>query len=269
MRMTHLCRLCAVFVVPLLIAGVLGCHSGGLALGQIGDGWGAGDQEIGPDGQTLVPVPGGSFRMGGSADDNECPIHSVTLDGFWIGQCEVTNAQYRAFCNATGRAFPAGSTQGDDHPVVCVTWHDAQAYCAHYGYTLPTEAQWEYAARGPAAPTYPWGAAWDPQKCCNWDNKGPAGSTFAVGSFPAGESWCGALDMAGNVYEWCADWFSGDYYATSPELNPTGPETGTYRILRGGSWYSFNSYCRAATRTYHSPSVTFDDCGFRVSWSGS
>jgi len=170
---------------------------------------GSGDpgyKTTGADGQTLVWVPSGSFMMGGTVFPHEQPIHEVTIEGFWIGQCEVTNAQYQVFCTATGRTFPLGSDQGDDHPVVDVSWDDAKAYCDHYGYALPTEAQWEYAARGPASSAYPWGDAWDLSRCCNYDNKGPGGRTYPVGSFPTGVSWCGALDMAGNVWEWCADW---------------------------------------------------------------
>ncbi len=226
---------------------------------------------VGPDGQTLVWVPGGSFMMGGNSYSAEQPIHQVTLDGFWIGQCEVTNAQYRAFCNATGRTLPDYSEwypyQGDDHPVVYVNWYDAKAYCDYYGYTLPTEAQWEYAAAGPTSRAYPWGDVWDEQKCCNYSNRGPGGYTFPVGSFPAGASWCGALDMAGNVWEWCADWCAQDYYSVSPELNPTGPESGTYRVLRGGSWDFNCNFCRAAHRASGDPSLATYYDGFRVSRS--
>ncbi len=229
-----------------------------------------GDEMTGPDGQTLVWVPAGSFMMGSEnewAGVDERPVHRVTLDGFWIGQCEVTNAQYQAFCDATGRAFPSGSDQGDDHPVVGVSWYDAKEYCDHYGYALPTEAQWEYAARGPAAPGYPWGDTWHELWCCNWYNKGPGGETFPVGSFPAGASWWGALDMAGNVWEWCADRYSSSYYQISPELNPPGPESGTYWVLRGGAWGSDDGFCRAGYRNCDYPSFTFDYLGFRVSRS--
>jgi len=224
------------------------------------------DEMVGPDGQTLVWVPAGSFMMGSNSYSNEQPIHRVTLDGFWIGKHEVTNAQYQAFCNATGRTFPSGSNQGDDHPVAYVNWYDAQAYCDYYGYALPTEAQWEYAARGPAVPVYPWGDTWDLRKCCNWDNRGPGGRTHPVGSFPAGASWCGALDMAGNVREWCKDWYSSSYYQISPELNPRGPESGTYRVVRGGSCYDVDPRSlRAASRDIGVPSHRRDRGGFRCS----
>ncbi len=146
-----------------------------------------------------------------------------------------------------------------------MSWHDAQAYCDHYGYPPSTEAQWEYAARGAAAPTYRLGSAWDPQKCSNWDNKAPGGSTFPVGSLPAGASWCRALDTAGNVCEWCADWFPGDYHETSPELHPTGPENGSSRVLRGDSWSSEDP--RVAQRIDPPVGAEGISFGFRVSVS--
>jgi formylglycine-generating enzyme required for sulfatase activity len=250
-------------------------------------GWGAGnqpgDEKLGPDGQTLVWVPAGSFMMGSDDEADERPIHEVTLDGFWIGKCEVTNDQYATFLNQAQPEYPrlwietanAGCRISDSggyasepgwgtHPVVEVTWAGAVAYCAHYGYVLPSEAQWEYAARGPEASVYPWGDIWDATKCCNIDNLGPDGSTFPVGSFPAGASWCGALDMAGNVWEWCADWWNGTYYATSPGLNPTGPATGEYRAVRSGSW-DFHVYlCRSSCRSNGAPTGTRYDRGFRV-----
>ena len=188
-------------------------------------------------------------------------MHQVALDSFWIGECEVTNGQYRAFCDATGRTCPIGSAALDDHPAMAITWDNAKAYCDHYGYVLPTEAQWEYAAAGPEAATYPWGDEWDDQKCCNHFNPGPVGTTFPVGSFPAGASWCGALDMSGNWWEWCADWYASDYYQVSPESNPRGPDTGTSRVLRGGSCFSMAGQCRAAYRYYSGPT---HPQGFRV-----
>ena len=217
-----------------------------------------GDEKLGPDGQTLVWVPGGSFMMG--CDEfygTEQPVHRVTLDGFWLGKCEITNAQYATFLNVVqpGSIAPwldlgGGACQIEriggvyqpiavwaQYPVVAVSWEGARVYCEHYGYSLPTEAQWEYGAAGPDAHKYPWGTEWDGSKLCYWDNTGPYGEAFPVGSLPAGASWCGARDMAGNVWEWCSDWYSGTYYATSPEQNPTGPAEGTYKILRGGSWY--------------------------------
>jgi len=212
-------------------------------------------------------VPAGSFMMG-SEDGKapEKPAHRVQLDGFWLGKYEVTNAQYRAFCEATGRELPPDIDDGDDHPVICVGWGDATAYCEHYGLSLPTEAQWEYAAAGPESRTYPWGSDWDPQRLCWFENRGPGGQSFLVGSFPAGASWCGALDMAGNVWEWCADWYGADYYAKAPEQNPPGPSESEYgaRVLRGGSWGDLSGYCfRCAHRRNHNPGYRYGHVGFR------
>jgi formylglycine-generating enzyme len=248
------------------------------------------DEIIGLDGQGLVLVPGGSFMMGSEdGEDDERPVHQVTLTGFWIGKCEVTNDQYAAFLNevqptnvldwlgigepACGIEYVAGTyrskSQLGSHPVVEVNWHGAQAYCEHYGYVLPTEAQWEYAAAGPDARTYPWGNVWAPEKCCNGVNRGPFGSTFPVGSFPAGASWCGALDMAGNVQEWCADWYSETYYEVSPKLDPRGPANGGLKVCRGGSWYDYSSkYLRGAYRDEHVTGNHISTLGFRCAQGG-
>ncbi len=196
------------------------------------------------------------------------PVHRVRITkGFWLGKYEVTNAQYRKFCEATGRKFPRGDRrieQGDHHPVVEVRWHDAKAYCDHYGLSLPTEAQWEHAARGPEGRKYPWGDEWDPKKCCNPYNKGPGGRTFPVGSFPEGASWCGALDMAGNVWEWCGDWHGLSQVGFVDD--PTGPATGLLRVLRGGSWRDDSTrYFRGTYRCRNNPSVPTEIYGFRCS----
>lgn len=267
----------------------------GLAPWPIVCGPALGDTMVGPDGQTLLWAPGDSFMMGSEdvwADSQ--PVHQVTLDGFWIGRCEVTNDQYAAFLNAAqpadiyeylafageecgvelvGDTYQAKTGMGG-YPIVYVRWTGAAAYCEHYGYSLPTEAQWEYAAAGPDANRYPWGADWDVAKCCNGENKGPLYDTqlvgfFEVGSFPQGASWCGALDMAGNVFEWCADWFDMFYYETSPEHNPTGPAEPPFeevydRVLRGGSWISDDWYCRCALRMSWGQDGFGDQYGFRV-----
>jgi len=229
------------------------------------EGTSVGEQIVGPDGGTYVWVPPGEFLMG--ADDlPRCgPAHPVPITrGFWLGKHQVTNARYQAFCEAAGRGFPAASDQGDDHPVVLVDWDDAQAYCECYGLTLPTEAQWEYAAGGPEGRRYPWGEEWDARKCCNWDNKGPGGRTFAVGSFPSGLSWCGALDMAGNVWEWCADRYGADHCAESPQSDPPGPVSGERQVLRGGSWYREGErFFRRAFRYGALPYNRNDGRGFR------
>ena len=225
----------------------------------------AGEEMTGPDGGLYVWVPPGEFMMGSDdGDGDEKPAHRVRItEGFWLGRHEVTNAQYRAFCAATGRAFPSDSNQGDDHPVVNVSWEDARAYCEHHGLRLPTEAEWEWAARGPEGRRYPWGDGWDAGRLC-WDqNRGPGGRTFPVGSFPAGASWVGALDMAGNVWEWVADWYDGGYYANSPTDDPQGPATGTSRVLRGGSWGRGPLACRSADRDRGDPTFRGGYGGFR------
>ncbi len=249
-----------------------------------------GDQMTGPDGQTLVWVPPGSFMMGSEEGYNhEKPVHQVTLDGFWVGQCEVTNDLYAAFLNEARPAdvtgwlrtshpycgveyvegvYRAKASLGS-YPVVLVSWYGAVAYCEHYGYALPTEAQWEYAAAGPDARRYPWGADWDEAKCCNNNNTGPYDMTFPVGSFPDGISWCGALDMAGNVGEWCADWYAWDYYEESPPLNPPGAADGYTRALRGNSYYdSRGADFRCACRKNFVPEEQHDYHGFRCAWNG-
>jgi sulfatase modifying factor 1 len=229
-----------------------------------------GEEIISPDGGKMVWVPAGEFMMGsleGEGNALEHPQHRVRITrGFWLGKCEVTNEQYRAFCDATGRGLREESRNGPKHPVVYVSWEDAKAYCDHYGLALPTEAQWEYAARGPEGRKYPWGNEWDAKKCCNRDNRG-AGvqATMEVGSLPAGDSWCGASDLAGNVWEWCADWYGEDYYAGSPQDDPQGPASGDCRLLRGGSWDYNGGLCRSAFRYYDVPWIWYDYYGFRVS----
>lgn len=179
-----------------------------------------------------VKVPAGSFLMGspeGEGYDDEHPQHEVTFKKpFWIMKTPVTNEVYLRFCDATGTPYPslAKATHFNDprHPVVCVSWHDAQAFVAWFNETyaeelgpnrevrLPTEEEWEYAARGPENRRYPWGDnPPTPELACYWDSKrnGPA----IVGSYPKGASWCGALDLAGNVWEWCEDIFDACAYA--------------------------------------------------------
>ena len=238
------------------------------------------------DNAEMVWVPGATFTMGsadGVGNDNEHPAHQVTLTGYWIYQYDVTVAQYRAFCTATTRTLPKflagyswkGKTGWDDpalqqHPIVNVNWNDANAYADWAGMKLPTEEQWEYAARGTEGRNYPWGGTatkddktngWDATKSANGKNSYDVGlSTWPVGSFLAGVSWCGAQDMAGNVWQWCGDWY-GSYSATAV-TNPTGPAAGTSRVLRGGSWYG-NGDNRGADRGSGSPDNYGGNIGFR------
>ena len=226
----------------------------------------AGQEAKGPDGGTYVWVPPGEFDMG--AEDigaAEKPVHHVKITkGFWLGKCTVTNAQYQRYCDKTGAMFPGESCLGNKYPVTWVNWAEAKAYCKHYGLALPTEAQWEYAARGPEGRKYPWGDEWDQGKCCNRENQGPKRMTFPVGSFPAGASWCAALDMAGNVWQWCKELCDAKYYATSPDTDPPGAASGRLRGLRGGAWLSDGTLCRSAHRHIIPTSRNFD-YGFRAS----
>jgi formylglycine-generating enzyme required for sulfatase activity len=203
------------------------------------------------DGAEMVLVPAGEFTMGSNEYDDEKPPRRVYLDAFHIDKYEVTNAQYRRFVQATNRAAPSwywndpkfnGSTQ----PVVGVSWHDAAAYCGWAGKRLPTEAEWEKAARGTDGRKYPWGEAWDASRANSDDSK--LGRTAPVGSYATGASPYGAQGMAGNVWEWVADWYAADYYQRSPERNPKGPESGQYRVVRGGSWVSAPLNLRASGR---------------------
>jgi formylglycine-generating enzyme required for sulfatase activity len=231
-----------------------------------------GDTATGPDGGTYVWVPAGEFDMGAEdLGDWAKPVHHVRITkGFWLGKCTVTLGQWKAYCEKVGIKMEA-SAPGDNHPVVNVNWDDAVAYCKHYGLSLPTEAQWEYAARGPEGREYPWGNEWEPKKCCSGENTGPKWTTFPVGSFPEGASWCGALDMAGNVWQWCKDWFDSKYYANSPDTDPPGPSAGEdfwgrqYRALRGGSWIHGATVCRGSCRIYVDPSARVPDNGLRAS----
>ena len=230
------------------------------------------------DGMNMVYVPTGEFMMGNNHSDT-CPFaspkHAVSLDAFWIDQTEITNEMFTSFLNEEGNqttngvlwfepgAGHLGITYGyihendgifsvkegfDDFPVIEVSWYGAAAYCSWVGGRLPTEAEWEYAARGPEGNTFPWGNAFDGEfvNYCDhscqesWsDDRYDDGSMqwTISGQYPDGASWCNALDMAGNVWEWVNDWWSEEYYSISPSDNPEGPINGTFRIARGGSWY--------------------------------
>ena len=214
-----------------------------------------------------VFVPGGTFAMGSDyGKANETPVHYVTLESFWIDQTEVTNAQY-AECVAAGvceRSEYADDPEfnGPDYPAVGVNWYDAKAYCEWAGGRLPTEAEWEYAARGPRGRFYPWGNA--SPTCTLAQFAECNGATIPVGSLVAGESWVGAQDMAGNVWEWVNDWYDADYYRNSPERNPHGPSSGEAKVLRGGSWSSNAQSVRSAFRLNVDPSNSnYNNYGFR------
>ncbi|MEI6916067.1 MAG: formylglycine-generating enzyme family protein, partial [Armatimonadota bacterium] len=236
-----------------------------------------------PAGPEMIYIPAGSFLMGNNGAEpysytNEFPQHSVSLSGYWIGKYEVTRGEYRAFLTATGRAVPAywdavqnwgtGSfTQTENHPVVGVTYDDAAAYCAWAGGRLPTEAEWEKAARwtGSYPNVYPWGNTWDAEKCNNYYDHNTAGGgyqryqTSPVGSYPSGASPYGLHDMAGNVWEWVGDW-----YKSYPGSSSPFDYTNTFRVLRGGSWGSTDHYGRAAYRDFDNPYYYWGSSGFRL-----
>jgi formylglycine-generating enzyme required for sulfatase activity len=228
-----------------------------------------------PDGMVMVYVPAGTFKMGSDTNTiDERPVHDVTLDAFWIDRTEVTNAQYTR-CVAAGvcrEPISKGSrTQPSyydnsgfaNHPVIWVSWEDADKYCRWVGGQLPTEAQWEYAARGPQALTYPWGIVAPNDKLLNYNQI--VGDTTSVGSYPSGASWSGALDMAGNVSEWVNDWYGS--YSDSPQINPTGSMPDVYRVLRGFSWFYGPTSVRSSNRINALPTDRTDDFGFRCAVS--
>lgn len=236
------------------------------------------------DGMVLVYVPAGEFTMGSNfGEDNQKPEHQVVLDAFWADQTEVTNAMY-AKCVAANQCDPAsdtksythpnyyGNSEFDEYPVINVSWNDAIAYCSWAERRLPTEAEWEKAARGTNGNTYPWGNKLPYVNLLNYNRN--VGDTTEVGKYPDGASIYGALDMAGNVWEWVNDWYSETYYQSSPSSNPLGPDSGTYRVYRGGSWYAPYYYyvisgVRSANRGwwYRDPSFTPYDLGFRCARS--
>jgi formylglycine-generating enzyme required for sulfatase activity len=214
----------------------------------------------GKDGMTLLYVPAGEFTMGSDSGElGEKPVHTVYLDAFWIDQTEVTNEMY-AKCVQAGQCNPPGISTINyfsilsyaKHPVVYVDWKMANAYCSWAGRRLPTEAEWEKAARGTGAFTYPWGEGIDCDKA-NFQSS-CVGETSPVGSYEKGKSPYGAYDMAGNVWEWVNDWYDDPYYQSSPLSNPLGPDSGKYRGSRGGCWASDDFSARSSFRGRDNPS---------------
>jgi eukaryotic-like serine/threonine-protein kinase len=247
------------------------------------------------DGMTLVYVPAGEFTMGrNGGNPDESPIHTVYLDAFWIDQTEVTNAMY-AKCVSAGackqpmdtRSFTHshyyGNSEFDNYPVIYVNWNMAKAYCGWAGRQLPTEAQWEKTARGTNGNIYPWGNDFDGTKlnfcdstCRNQHNNKSFNDGYTdvspVGNYPSGQSFYGAYDMAGNVFEWVNDWYSETYYQRSPASNPLGPDSGQFRVSRGGSWGCTMNVLRTTYRfrfrgVGQDLANAYDSLGFRCSRS--
>jgi formylglycine-generating enzyme required for sulfatase activity len=263
---------------------------------------------------VMVWIPGGTFKMGsrmspeevvkkygGKAGDekffrDQHPVQEVELDGFWMGKFEVTNAQFRKFrpSHSSGE-WEGRDLNGDNQPVVEVSWDDAKAFCdwlsekAGKTYTLPTEAQWEYACRAGTETERYWGDDDETmgryanvsdrtgqeaikklleKNNVRWEEWFVANTTDGyvvsapVGSF--GPNKLGLCDMIGNVFEWCGDWYGRKYYGESPRRNPTGPAAGTFRVVRGGSWFNLPGYCRSANRYMSDPGLRDDLGGFRV-----
>lgn len=192
------------------------------------------------DNMTMLYVPAGEFTMGyGEGLQDQRPSHTVYLDAYWIDKTEVTMGQY-ALCVGAGKCRrPKGAQPSEDSPVVNGTWDDANSYCAFVGAPLPTEAEWEKAARGTDERMYPWGSEMDKARLAlfTWDNRMPA-----VGLHSDGASPYGVLDMAGGAFEWTADWYAPSYYSQSPKENPTGPRSGKQHVIRGGWWEWCPSY---------------------------
>ena len=227
--------------------------------------WGR-DTLTAKDGNEMVLIPAGEFLMGSNLGaKDEKPAHKIWLDAFYIGKYEVTVGQYKRFIQETGYPAPDWSKVGkhsptDKHPIIWVSWHDATAYCNWAGCRLPTEAEWEKAARGKTGrQEYPTGDVLTPLHA-NYNNT-YEGAT-AVGKFPA--AGFGVCDMAGNTYEWCGDWYGADFYPISSYKNPEGPNSGTHRILRGGSWGNIPGYLRCADRNSLTPDSPYFLVGFRV-----
>jgi len=217
------------------------------------------------DGMTQLFIPTGIVKMGGLdilLENDEIPVHDVTLDAFWMDQVEVTNGMY-GLCVKTGVCrLPVklnsdnhgdyfGNIEFQDYPVIQISWYDANAYCQWAGRRLPTEAEWERAARGDDMRTYPWGG--EPPNEQNANANNTVGDVTRVGSYAAGASPFGMLDMAGNVWEWVADYYNPKYYSESPLVNPKGPENGglhDLRVIRGGSFQDNLFDLRVSNRGY-------------------
>jgi formylglycine-generating enzyme required for sulfatase activity len=269
-----------ILALVVLIASIAGCTMGGMAPSPQ-------TKTIG--GIEFVCIKGGSFMMGSPDSDSnalswEKPPHKVTVSPFWMGKYEVTQKQYQDIMGTNPSHFvgtdhdPSKHFVGTDHdpskyPVEQVSWHDAKSFCekfsAKYGVTvrLPYEAEWEYACRAGTTTKYYWGDSMNDAYCWYGGNSGD--KTHPVGQKLPNAY--GLYDMSGNVCEWCKDWWESNYYASSPEKNPTGPSNGTFRVLRGGSYFItvFSVlFVRSANRAGIYPTSWSDSDGFRVVVAG-
>ncbi len=220
----------------------------------------------------MVLVRGGTFYMGSKQGyDIEKPVHKVSVSSFYIGKHEVTFQEYDRFCEVTGRQKPDDEGWGrGNRPVINLTKKEMIAYCQWVGGRLPTEAEWEFAARGGnKSKQYPYAGshqlsavAWYDANAYNLGENDPGYGTHPVGLKQPNE--LGLYDMSGNVWEMCNDWFGEDYYANSPVNNPGGPKEGNIAVLRGGSWFDIPNLCRPTARVKSFPDYRNYDIGFRV-----
>jgi formylglycine-generating enzyme required for sulfatase activity len=259
----------------------------GLLVGAIAA---AGDLTMtGKDGTPMVVFPEGEFLMGTSISNrdggrDEYPQRTIFLDPFALDIYEVTNARYFMFIKATGHRVPENPRDAkltvwkgsivpqafQDHPVMNVDWYDAAAYCAWTGKRLPTEAEWERAARGPKGRRFPWGETEPTRVLANYLNQWRNGAGLEpVGSHPQGASAEGVQDLQGNVWEWVADWYDPNYYANGPTRNPQGPSSGTRKVIRGSGWESEAPMLRSAHRLSSDPKNRNHSLGFRCAMDAS
>ncbi len=234
-------------------------------------------------GITMVWTGGGTFQMGSNSNDDEKPVHTVTVSNFALSQTEITNSQYCKFLNQRGNQSEGGVTWLDitsdycqiekrggtyypksgmeSHPVTMVSWYGAKAYCQWAGGRLPTEAEWEFAAKANSSYKY---SGSNNIGSIAWYRDNSGGTTHSVGQKQANAF--GLYDMSGNVWEWCSDWYASDYYKNSPTNNPKGASSGSIRVVRGGSWYVNAVYCRVAGRGGDDSDDRNDDLGFRLAF---
>jgi len=222
-------------------------------------------------GQPMVLIPAGEFAMGSDrGQDDEQPVHRVSVKAFYLDALEVTVSRYAEFLMSQKPDPPFKWNEASDgphvnKPVVGVNWYDARDYCRWVGRRLPTEAEWELAARGADGRMYPWGSTHPTKGHANaGQTKWRGYDTLTnVGQFELGKTPNGVYDLAGNLWEWVADWYDAAYYQFSPRENPSGPSAGPLRVLRGGAWNNDSKAIRSANRAGYAPDARRNDVGFR------